>query len=140
MIAFLRNLFIRDLGLKLFSLLVAILVWLTVSFAKKDSPAWTWTSRTLESTYVNIPLVVEIPAATEVRTWKVSPQEVQVTVRGEPRLMKSIRASSIRATIDVTGIDSSQTFQKLINVSVPPGVTVTAVIPEKAVVTAPTKQ
>lgn len=137
MITLLRNLFIANFWLKLFSLLLAILVWFMVSSIKDASPAWARVGRAEEQTYFNIPIVLEVSAAAEAHSFQVQPTEVQVTVRGQRGLLRQLHATDIRAIIDVTGIESAHNLRKEITVTAPPGITVAHVVPEKADVIVP---
>jgi YbbR domain-containing protein len=141
MISFLRHLIIRDFWLKLFSLALAILIWLTIWFAigKGVSPLAAFTNRTPEQSYYNIPVLVRLPAA-DVRNVKVDPSEVQVTVRGDEKVLKELKPRDIRAEVDLTGIESARGLRKRIEVTTPPGVVYVRVFPDEAEVIIPPKQ
>jgi YbbR domain-containing protein len=143
MIDFLRTLLLQDFWLKLFSLVLAILIWLTVSFAihKEVSPTTALTSANSEErTYYNIPVYLMSTAA-DVRDFKVSPSVVAVKVRGETRRLKDLQAREIRALIDLTGIESApRGLTKRIEVTTPAGITFVHVIPVEVEVIVPPKR
>ena len=142
MIRLLRNLLLQDFWLKLFSLALAVLIWLTVSFAirKEVSPATVLaSSHTEERTYYNIPVKV-VSTASDVRSFKVNPTEVQVSVRGESRLLEGLQTDDIRAIVDLTGIESARALSKRIDVTTPAGITFLQVVPNEVDVIVPPKR
>ena len=139
MIAFLRDLFFRDFWLKLFSLALAVLIWLTVSFVKGGGTTMAGLSGTPEQTYVNIPVNV-MAAAADVRDFKVSPSEVDVRVRGDANKLKALRPQEIHALIDLTGIEAARGLRKRIEITTPPGIAVVEVNPTEAEVIVPPKR
>lgn len=139
MIQFLRHVFIDDLPLKLFSLGLAVLTWLTVWFAiqREVSPA-TALSGTREKTFVNLPVSV-LSSAGDVHSFRVDPKEVQVTVQGDKRVLSAVKSKDIRVLVDLTGIEPIVGLRKRIEVSTPPGVTHVRVIPEDVLVISPSR-
>jgi len=124
MITFLRNLVVEDFWLKLFSLLLAVLLWLTVTFASgKDSGA--------DQRVISKMLPVTILASTgDVHNFRVSPSEVAVTVQGNPKTLQNLQTNDILAIVDLTGVGAARDLRKRIEVSVPTGVTIMRMIPE----------
>jgi hypothetical protein len=143
MIEFLRTLLFRDFWLKLFSLVLAVLIWLTISFAigKGASPTSALTStNSQEQTYYNIPVYLMTTAA-DVRDFKVSPSVVAVKVRAEPRRLKDLQTKDIRAQIDLTGIEAApRGLTKRIEVTTPGGITFVQVVPDEVEVIVPPKR
>ena len=136
MIAFLRNLVLHDFWLKLFSLALAILIWILVSPAanKRLSPIASFTSDISEQTFTNVPLQV-VASAADVRAFKVAPSDVDVTVQGERRLLEGLQTKDIRALVDLTGIESARGLRKQIDIVTPAGITHVRVVPPEADVT-----
>ena len=141
MIIFLRNLLFHDFWLKLFSLALAILIWFTVWFARsKDlSPFTALTSHAAEQNYFNIPVFVILSAA-DVRNVRVDPSAVQVTVEGDPKLLRDLKIKDIHAQVDLTGIESARALRKRIDVSLPQGITYVRVIPDEVEVIVPPRE
>jgi YbbR domain-containing protein len=137
---YLRHLFLKDFWLKLFSLALAVLIWLTVSFLvdKDMSLATTLSFNTRERTFFNLPISV-LSSAEDVRSFKVSPNEVEVTVQGDPKILKILQNKDIRVMVDLTGIDSARYLRKRIEVSTPAGVTHVLVAPQEVEVIYPPK-
>ena len=131
MIAFLRNLLLEDFWLKLFSLMLAVLLWLTVSFARrKDSGI---DKQVLPKT---LPVAI-LALAEDVHNFRVSPSEVEVTLQGNPKTLQSLQTNDLRAFVDLTGVGAARDLRKRIEVSVPAGVTPLSVIPEEVQVIFP---
>ena len=140
MTGFLRQLLFRDFWLKLFSLMLAVLIWLSVSIAiqKEGSPAVALTLTAEERTFSNLPVLV-ISSAQDVRNFKVRPSEVEVTVRGDAKTLRALRANEIRARVDLTDIETARDLRKRIEVSVPAGISQVGVTPPEVQVIFPPK-
>ena len=124
MIAFLRDLVTKDLGLKLLSLALSTLIYSTVSiFAIRDPQSLTLPAMPPEVwTVTNVPVLV-MSSAADVRQFKISPEKVTVTLQGDPRSVSRLEDSGIRALVDLTGIETARDMRKRIEVSVPAGIT-----------------
>ena len=140
MIAFFRQLIFHDFWLKLFSLALAVLVWVTVSFAirQQGSPVTTLGLPVKERSFFNLPVVI-LSSAEDVRTFKVSPNEVEVTVQGDAKILDKLQGKDIRAIVDLTGVANRGDLFKRIEVSTPPGVTHVRVLPPEVQVIFPSK-
>jgi YbbR domain-containing protein len=141
MIAFVRDLLFRDFFLKLFSLALAVLIWLVVSFAvqKEGSPAAALTFTPQERTFSNLPVIV-LSNAQDVRNIRVNPNQVEVTVRGDAKLVKSLHGNDIRVIVDLTGIEAARDLRKRIEVSTPAGISHVSVAPQEVQVIFPASQ
>jgi YbbR domain-containing protein len=139
-IAFFRQLIFHDFWLKLFSLALAVLIWVTVSFAirQQGSPVSTLGLPVKERSFFGLPVVV-LSSAEDVRTFKVSPSEVEVTVQGEAKILDKLQGREIRVIVDLTGVTSRGDFFKRIEVATPPGVTHVRVVPPEVQVLFPLK-
>jgi YbbR domain-containing protein len=141
MIAFLRHLIFDDFWLKLFSLALAVLIWITVSLAiqKEVSPVAALALTNPERrTFSNLPVVV-MSSASDVRSFKVNPNEVEVTVEGDAKRLQSLQPKDIRVIVDLTGIESARDLTKRIEVSTPAGVTHVLVAPQEVHIIIPPK-
>jgi hypothetical protein len=130
MIKFLRHIFIEDFLLKLFSLALAVVVWLIVTFASQKEP---WT---VPRVFYNLPITVW-SSAEDVRGFKVSPNEAIVTVQGDAKALQNLQSKDIRAMVDLSGVMAARDLRKRIEVLVPPGVTCMRVVPEEVQVVFP---
>ena len=130
MIKFLRHLFFEDFLLKFFSLALAVVVWLIVTFASQKEAG------TIPRIFYNLPVTV-LSSGEDVRKVKVSPKEVIVTVQASAKTLDHLQGTDIRAVVDLTGVTAAGSLRKPIEVSVPSGVTFMRVVPEEAQVTIP---
>jgi YbbR domain-containing protein len=140
MIDYLRTLFLRDFWLKLFSLALAVLIWLTITFTKEGSPLQHLGATGSERTYFNIPVNVMLSASdvAERQGVTLSPREVEVKVRADAKRIDELQPRDIRALVDLRGIESGG-LRKRIDVTTPAGVTLIEVVPDEAEVIVPPK-
>ncbi len=139
MIAALRELIFHDFLLKLFSLALAVLIWFTITEVQKEaSPLPRLTLNSEVRTFSNLPVVV-MSAAQDVRSFKVYPSEVEVTVQGDAKILKTLTSKDIRVIVDLTGVEGSGGLRKRIEVSTPSGVTHVRVEPQEVEVRFPLK-
>ncbi len=138
MTALLRQLFLRDFGLKLFSFALAVLIWLIVSFVLKKEPnaVRPLTLTPAEHTFSNLPVLV-MSSAEDPRSFKVYPNEVEVTVQGDARVLQRLQPKDIRVMVDLSGIGAAHDLKKRIEVSTPAGVTHSRVYPQEVQVIFP---
>jgi hypothetical protein len=132
----LRDWFIKDLGWKLFSVVLAVAIWLTVYKIRSESetPAAAGGQGTL--TFGNVPLLI-VSAAVDVRDFHVKPAAVAVTVSGSPDDIAKLQVGQIRAFVDLTGIESARKLQRRVDVSMPSGLTFVSVEPPEVDVVVP---
>jgi YbbR domain-containing protein len=140
MIQQLRNLVLRDFWLKLFSLALAVLFYLAINLAitRETSPVAALSLTPPSKVFSNLPVVI-LSSAEDVRSVHVSPKEVEVTVQGEPAILKNLQSKDIRVLVDLTGIGAAQALRKRIEVSTPAGVTHVKIDPEEVQVIFPGK-
>ena len=131
MITLLRHLVLDDFWLKLFSLALAVLIWVTVTFVSQKDAG-------IEQRVLSKKLPVTILASAEdVHNFRVSPSEVAVTVQGNPRILQNLQINDIRAIVDLTGVGAARDLRKRIEVSVPAGISQVRVTPEEVQVIFP---
>jgi len=141
MIPRLRNLVFEDLWLKLFSFALAILIWFTVNFATKNEiiPRTPLSLAPREQrVFANLPVLI-VCSAEDMRSFRVTPKEVQVTLEGEPKVLQKVQEKEIRVLVDLTGIEAAQGLRKRVEVSAPAGITHMRVEPEEVQIVFPPK-
>jgi hypothetical protein len=139
MLETLREIFFRDVLLKLFSLALAILIWLTVSVAiHREAVPGGDPIHVIERTFSRLPVLV-VSSAADVRSVHVNPSEVEITVRGDVRAINALEGKDIRVMVDLTGVESARDLFKRIEVSTPAGVTHVRVVPEGVQILMPPK-
>lgn len=125
-----RDLFLKDLRWKLFAVLLAGFIWLTVHKLIEEPPGVTVSSASSLVTYSNLPVFFISPPA-DMSQYHVQPDTVAVTVSGPTEIMGVLEPGQIRATVDLTDVDSRKDSDRRVDVSVPPGVTLFNVEPPK---------
>jgi len=136
-----RDLFFKDLGWKLFSLVLAGFIWFTVHKiiepqAEAVSPA------SVPVTYGEVPVLI-VDRNADVHLYHARPETVSVTVSGLPEIMSVLQGKEIRATVDLSDLDlvrESDLMDVPVNVSTPRGVTLSAVEPDAVDVLPPPKK
>jgi len=126
----LRDAIVKDFGWKLLSVALAIAIWLTVKGISSDS------GTEKERTFTDLPVQI-VSGTTDVRKFRTNPDRVQVTVKGQPALIKALPAREIHVMVDVTAADPPQTFRQRVAIMVPPHVTITKVEPAEVEIIVP---
>ena len=123
-----RDLLIKDFGWKLFSLLLAAAIWLTVHKIIEPKPS-NEPSTSMTLTYDNLRVLV-VAATADVRDFRLLQSAVSVTV-------SKLQANQIHATVDLTDTGTDYSKNQRVDVAVPAGVTVVSIKPESIGVIAP---
>jgi hypothetical protein len=131
-----RNLFFKDSGWKFVSLLLAAGIWLTVHRILLESPEPAALGGASSLTYGNLPVLI-VAAASDVHLYRVAPNAVSVTVRGSSDAIAVLQANQIRATVDLTDVESAKELKRRVDVSVPSGITLVSVEPAKVGIIVP---
>ena len=134
-----REIVTKDLGWKTFSVILAIIIWLTVKSVSTEAPTGvdplsTWATRP----FTNLPVLV-VSAAADVREFKVSPETVDVRVSARPETIAGVSERDIHVTVDLTDIAAARGLRKRVDVSTPTGVTVVSVTPSEVDIVIPPK-
>jgi|KBSMisStaDraftv2_1062788.scaffolds.fasta_scaffold906499_2 YbbR domain-containing protein len=131
MIQFLRGLFFTDVWLKLFSLTLAFLIWVAVTFAIQQNKATFPTGAALpasERVFPKVPVTI-MSSAEDVRAFTVEPKEIEVTVQGMANTLQSLKPTDIHVTVDLSDAAASHLTSKRVEISVPAGVSHVRVFP-----------
>ena len=113
-----RDWLTKDIGWKIFSVILAIVIWLTVHKIYEEPGAAT--ARARENTYGDL-----------IQARKV---EIWTAVSGSPEAMSTLQANEIRATVDLT---TGKELRRKVEISMPPNVTLVSVEPSHVSVIAP---
>jgi YbbR domain-containing protein len=124
-----RELFTKDWGWKLFSLVLAVAIWLTVHRSLLESAASLAPDRGLTLTYDNLPVMV-VAAGADMRNYRLMQTTVSVTVSGPPEIIGRLQGNQIHATVDLTDTSTVNSAKQRVEVSVPAGITVVSIKPE----------
>jgi YbbR domain-containing protein len=131
-----RDLFIKDWGWKLFSLLLAVAIWLTVHRILQEPNEAESRAAGNPVKYGNLPVLI-VASASDVHLYRVVPETVSVTVSGSPEAIAILQANQIRATVDLTAIESARNLQRRVDISVPDGIELVSVDPPQVGVIIP---
>ena len=131
-----RDWFIKDFGWKLFSVFLALAIWLTVHKILDEgmgSPAVL--IRGVERTCDDLPVLI-VSSAADVRDFHVKPAAVAVTVSGSSDDIARLQPDQIRVFVDLTGIDTGNLHRR-VDVSMPSGLKLVSVEPSEVDVVVP---
>jgi len=126
----------KDFGWKLFSLFLAVAIWLTVHKIYEEPKAASGPAVGDTVTFGNLP-VRAVSAASDVRDFRVAPLTVKVTVSGSAEDMAKLQADQVHAVVNLTDIGPERDLHVPVDVSAPPGVTLVSVDPPKVGVIVP---
>ena len=123
-----RDWITNDFWWKLFSVFLAVAIWLTVHKVREEPLVVAAVSGN-PVTYDNLPVLV-VSSASDVRSFHVLPGMVAVKVSGAPEVMAVLQANQIHPVVDLTDIaDATHNLKRRVEVSTPPGVTLVSVDP-----------
>lgn len=118
-----RKLILENIWWKLFSLVLATLVWLAINTSnernkaeEKLSPVITVSTRTLPS----VPITLMM-APGNTNQFHLNPSTIAVEVSGGPDALEKLQADQINAFVDVTHIEEEKEVSKDIQVQAPRG-------------------
>lgn len=131
-----RDLLFKDLGWKIFSVLLAAGVWLTANriLHEKNLPDADTTTRTVK--YDNLPVTL-VSSGADVRAFRPAPAVVTVIVSGPADVMDKLQANELHATANVTGAALTRGQLEDVEISAPAHVAVASIEPDKVLVTPP---
>jgi len=133
-----RDLFLKDWSWKLFSFVLALGIWLTVHRILLETGSAEPRVSGNQVTYGNLPVFI-VSSAADVHLYRVAPETVSVTVSGSPDAIAILQANQIRASVDLTDIESAKDLKRRVDIAVPSGITLIKVEPAKVGVIIPPK-
>jgi hypothetical protein len=125
----------KDFWWKLFSLILAVVIWLTV-YKIREEPVIPAAVTGVPLTYGSLPVLV-FSAASDVRDFRVQPGTVSVKVSGPADVMAVLQANQIHPVVDLTDITTARNLKRRVEVSTPPGVTLVSVEPADVAIVFP---
>jgi len=135
----LRDIFFKDFGWKLFSLLLAAFIWYTVQRITEEPKAVAVSPADIQVQYGEVPVFL-VATGADVHRFGLSSNVISVTVSGPPAVMKLLQEDQLHATVDFSGWDEkSKALSRRVDVSAPWGVTVLDVEPPKLLIVPPHK-
>lgn len=133
-----RDWFTKDLSWKLFSVFLALTIWLTVHKIREAPDLSDEMTPGTTLTYGNLPVEI-VSAMADVHDYRVVPAALIVKVSGPPKVMAVLQANEIHAIVNLTGILPGRNPKWPVLVSTPPGVTLISVDPPEVGVIIPPK-
>jgi hypothetical protein len=127
----------EDFGWKLFSIFLAVVVWVTVHKIREEPEATA--DLGVGNTYGDLPVLV-VSATADVHDVRIVPNKVDIKVSGPSDIMGTLQANRIHPFVNLTGIDSAHDLQRGVEVSLPRGVTLVSIDPPQLTVTIPAKK
>lgn len=133
MIRWLYNFFVRDWLLKLFSLTLAVLTWLAVTFSLQQRVVPVPDAVSLgEKTYFDLPVTI-LSQGVDVSGYKAQPAELDVTFQGTEAALTRLPRASVRVIVDLSGVVLKTPQQMPVEVIAPAGITHVRIKPENLV-------
>jgi YbbR domain-containing protein len=126
----LRNLLLDNLGLKLFALVLATLIWLSIqikidkAIQPPTSPIGAVSERVFKRHAVSV-----LSDAANKAAFKLDPSEVSITVKGNITVVENLRADDIQAFVDLTELPPNLDSVSKVVVHTPPDVVLVQVVP-----------
>jgi YbbR domain-containing protein len=109
-----RDLLLNNFWWKVTAFLLAVLVW--VGFQPRDK-RWKPFPDTFGRYYtrylVSHPVSISKPA-TDTREFKVTPSEVDITLSGEEKVLRQLKSSQVRATVDVSELKGKSNLVEIL--------------------------
>jgi YbbR domain-containing protein len=130
----------KDLTWKLFSLILAVGLWITIHNFHETPEIVTPFATVRTVTFTNLP-VLAVSADADVHSAQVVPNIIAVRLSGPSEIMAVLEENKVHATVNLTGIDAASGLLLPVDVSPPPGVAIDQIDPPKVGVTisAPTE-
>lgn len=137
----LREVITHDIWWKIFSVALAVVIWVTVNPVSQSESHKTISllGTSQVRVFTNMPVVVRSSAA-DVQAFSINPETVEVTIGGRSEFVEAVTEHDISVTVDLTDIESARALRKRIDVAVPPGVTFIKAFPSHVDVTIPSRK
>jgi YbbR domain-containing protein len=130
-----RDWITKDFTWKLFSLILAVALWITVHRSIGEAPTAVTPFASVNTvTFTNLP-VSAVSTSTDVHNAQVVPNLINVKVSGPSDIMAGLQKNEIHAMVNLTGIDSARGLRLNVDVSTPPGVALGEIDPPRVSVT-----
>jgi YbbR domain-containing protein len=134
-----RDLLIKDWAWKLFSLALALGIWLVVNANRADLAATEAAGARDTVTFEDLPVRV-LSGGADVHAFKVQPSAVAVTVTGPHDVMSALQEKEVHVTLNITSVAASPNARQPVDVSAPPGVALVSVEPPSVELIVPTTE
>ncbi|MCW5551800.1 MAG: hypothetical protein KIS67_06475 [Verrucomicrobiae bacterium] len=134
-----REILTSDFVWKLFSVVLAVVIWLTVQTSRTErSVDWRPLPGMNTRTFESLPIRL-VSATADIREFKVNPKIVEVIVGGRSDVLNALQEKDVRVTVDLSHTDLTADQRQRVSVSLPPGLAVIEIIPAEVDVLLPPK-
>lgn len=134
-----REILTSDFVWKLFSVVLAVVIWLTVQTSRTErSVDWRPLPGMNTRTFESLPIRL-VSAGADVRDFKVNPKIVEVIVGGRSDVLNALQEKDVRVTVDLSHADLAVDQRRRVSVSLPPGLAVIEISPAEVDVLLPPK-
>jgi hypothetical protein len=131
-----RDWFTKDFWWKLFSVVLAVIIWLTVHKIYEEPRAADAAAGGSTFTYDNLPVTV-VSALADVHDFRVTPRAVKVTVNAPAAIMNTLQIGQVHAVVNITDTNLVRDLRLPVEISAPANVTITSVDPASVLVIIP---
>lgn len=125
-----RDWLTKDFGWKLFSVFLAIAVWLTIHNFFQPTIS---EEANVDITYSDRPVMAV--SVLDGKRVEIVPATVMVKVKGPANVMSVLQANQIRPLVNLNGVESGRNLRRSVEVAVPTRVTFVDVEPSEVAVT-----
>jgi hypothetical protein len=125
-----RDWIAKDLTWKLFSLILAVGLWITIHNLRETPEVVTPFATVRTVTFTNL-AVLAVSVNADVHSAQVVPNMVAVRLSGPSEIMAVLEENKVHASVNLTGIDAASGLHLPVDVSAPPGVAVDEIDPPK---------
>ena len=131
-----RDWLTKDFWWKFFSVVLAVIIWLTVHkiYEEPRTPGAVVTASTF--TYNNLPVLV-VSASGDVHDFRVAPASVKVTISGPVDSINALQIGHVHAVVDLTDTNLARDSRLPVEISAPTNVTITGIDPASVLVIIP---
>ena len=129
----LRHFFQHNLGLKIFSLFLATLIWVSIRFGMDNNLHLNLPHNPILSVdrkdLLRLSIGVLTPSGSS-GGYTVTPAEVLVSISGDAAALGELKAEDVKAFVDLTQHQQSQAEFHTVRVHLPPGITLLRITPK----------
>lgn len=123
-----RDYILKNFWLKLFSLALATVIWLTINAIIHEAKIEAPMDETAQQKFTHVPITVMMNAA-DARSFRVVPGEVTVSVSGKFLTLQKVTDKDIQAFVNLTDTRDTEGAAKKIQIVAPDGVSLVRVDP-----------
>lgn len=121
-----RDAILQNFWLKLFSLVLATMIWFAIYGAQNNLRGDRPVLGTVTRKIAQVPITV-MKSAADLRAFRVEPSQIEVTVRGPIAEVQALTARQLEVFINLTDVHDTAGLTKKILVHTPPGIAVVEV-------------